>query len=59
MERTLTSIELAKLFNKRQLTIYNWVKAGLPHDMVMNGRMKEYRFNYNEVEQWLEKQRRG
>ncbi len=59
MERTLTSIQLADKVKKRQLTIYNWVKAGVPHDKIMNGKMEEYRFNYDEVIEWLEHQRRG
>jgi excisionase family DNA binding protein len=59
MERLLSSTEIAKIFNRTQLTVYRWVNAGLPHNKVGDGMKEVYRFNYEEVKEWLESTRKG
>ncbi len=53
MERTLTTQDLVRIYGKTVVTIYNWVKAGVPHEKVIDGMNKVYRFNQQEVEEWL------
>lgn len=53
----LTTKDLMVKYDKTTVTIYNWVKAGLPHKMIQDGRKTIYQFDEKEVEQWINSQR--
>jgi len=58
VERTLTTKDLIKKYNRTHLTIYTWLKEGLPHSRIMKGKKSIYVFNEKEVDNWiLEKMR--
>lgn len=49
--------DLAKMYNRTRVTIYNWINAGLPRKKVMDGLREVYRFNKEEVEEWIQSQK--
>jgi len=54
MERTMTTSEVAKIHERTVQAVYFWIAEGVPHDVVRRGRRIEFRFNLDEVNEWLE-----
>ena len=52
----LTTKQLIKKYDKTRQTIYNWIEKGMPYDKIQDGLKKVYRFNEQEVEEWLKKE---
>lgn len=49
----MSSDELAKKCSVQVRTVYNWVKAGCPHDYIQRGRRLVLEFDYRAVAKWL------
>lgn len=52
-EYTLTTKDLMRIHDKTIGTIYNWIKAGVPYTRENEGRRLVYKFNDEEVKEWL------
>ena len=52
-EYNLTSRDLMAKYDRTIGTIYRWISIGIPHQKVLIGLREQYRFNEEEVEEWL------
>ena len=57
-EHEMTSRQLMRKYDKTIGTIYNWIAAGLPHVKRRHGLRDIYFFNAEEVEEWLNKDKK-
>lgn len=55
----LSAIELSERFEVTRQTVYNWVERGVPYYKTPKGVKMVLRFDLDEVEAWIEKQRGG
>jgi phage terminase Nu1 subunit (DNA packaging protein) len=59
MKRDLTTNETAKALDLTYQTIRNYISKGCPCDCNQKGMNKDYRFNEQEVRDWLKESKRG
>ena len=55
----MNAYELAKKMKVSPVTIYTWVKEGLPHTVDKKGNRYRMIFDLVESKQWLKQKRKG
>ena len=50
--------QLAKEYNVQRQTVYTWVTKGMPHKKVTLGMRQVYKFDLEEVKEWMEQTRK-
>lgn len=53
----LSAYELADRVGCKPVTIYDWVKRGLPYTTTYKGLRKVMQFDYEKVIQWIQEQK--
>lgn len=57
MKERIGAYELAKKIGCSNVTIYGWVKKGLPYTTVRQGLKEVKQFDYKEVLKWIKEQK--
>ena len=58
MSNKIGAYELADILGCKPVTIYSWLKKGLPHTVKMQGMREVKQFDIQEVKEWLSNQRK-
>lgn len=53
----VSAYELAKILGVQNVTVYRYIKDGMPHTKEPQGRREVYQFDPKKCKEWIEQQR--